>query len=184
MSSAPESELARRAASGDRAAFAEIVRLHQQAIYNVAYRMLGNAPDAEDAAQDAFIRAYQFFDRFDTDRPLVPWLKRITVNVCLNRLNAKKPASLLDDSLPPPKDPHPRPEAQTTTRQREERIRAEIVRLPPQYRAVIELRHFQELSYDEIARALKRPLNSVKSDLFRARKLLAERLNDLKHEPS
>ena len=184
MSSAPESDLARRAANGDGAAFAEIVRLYQQAIYNVAYRMLGNAHDAEDAAQDAFLRAYRFFDRFDPDRPLAPWLKRITVNVCLNRLNAEKPASSLDDNLPPPKDSHPGPEAQTAEDQRRERIRTEIVSLPPNYRAVIELRHFQELSYDEIANALKRPLSSVKSDLFRARKLLAERLKDLNHEPS
>ena len=77
MSSASESELARRAASGDQAAFAEIVRLHQQAVYNVAYRMLGNTHDAEDAVQEAFIRSYRFFDRFDVDRPLAPWLKRI-----------------------------------------------------------------------------------------------------------
>ena len=184
MSSAPESELAWRAANGDQTAFAEIVRLHQQAVYNVAYRMLGNMHDAEDATQDAFIRAYRFFDKFDPDRPLTPWLKRITVNVCLNRLNTDKPASSLDDNLPPPTDPHPGPEAQTATRQRQDKIRAEIVRLPPQYRAVIELRHFQELSYEEIARTLKRPLSAVKSDLFRARKLLAERLRDLKHEPS
>ena len=184
MSSAAESELARRAANSDQAAFAEIVRLHQQAVYNVAYRMLGNAHDAEDATQDAFIRAYQFFDRFDVDRPLAPWLKRIAVNICLNRLNAEKPASSLDDNLPPPKDPHPGPEAQTATRQRQEQIRAEIIRLSARYRAVIELRHFQELSYDEIANALKIPLSTVKSDLFRARKMLAERLKDLKHEPS
>ena len=178
MSPAPESELARRAANGDQAAFSEIVRLNQQAVYNVAYRMLGDVHDAEDAAQDAFLRAYKFFDRFDVDRPLAPWLKRITMNVCLNRLNAEVPASSLDDDLPPPRDPHPGPEAQTATRQREERIRAEILRLPPRYRAVIELRHFQDMSYDEIARALKRPLSDVKSDLFRARKLLAERLKD------
>ena len=184
MSSAPDSELARRVANGDRTAFAEIVRLYQQAVYNVAYRMMGNAHDAEDAAQDAFIRAYQFFDRFNPDRPLAPWLKRITVNVCLNRLNARKPASSLDDDLPPPKDPHPGPEIQTANRQREERIRSEILELPPNYRAVIELRHFQEMSYDEIASTLKRPLSSVKSDLFRARKILAERLKDLNHEPS
>ena len=184
MSSAPESELARRAANGDEAAFAEIIRLYQQTVYSVAYRMLGNAHDAEDAAQDAFLRAYQFFDRFDPDRPLAPWLKRIAVNVCLNRLNAEKPASSLDDDLPPPKDPHPGPETQAAKRQREKRIRAEIVSLSPNFRAVIELRHFQELSYEEIASALKRPLSSVKSDLFRARKILAERLKDLKHEPS
>lgn len=179
MSSAPESELARRAASGDQAAFAEIVHLHQQALYNVACRMLGNTQDAEDAAQDAFIRAYKFFDRFDVERPLAPWLKRITVNVCLNRINADKPASSLDDNLPPPKDPHPGPEPQTVARLRQERIRGEIVRLPPRYRAVIELRHFQDMGYDEIARTLKHPLNAVKSDLFRARKLLAERLKDI-----
>ena len=95
MSSAPESELARRAAGGDRAAFAEIVRTHQQAVYNVAYRLLDNSHDAEDAVQDAFIRAYQFFDKFDLDRPLAPWLKRITVNVCLNRINAEISASSL-----------------------------------------------------------------------------------------
>ena len=184
MSSAPESELARRAANGDEAAFAEIIRLYQQTVYNVAYRMLGNTRDAEDAAQDTFLRAYQFFDRFDPDRPLAPWLKRIAVNVCLNRLNAEKPASSLDDDLPPPNDPHPGPETQAAKRQREERIRAEIVSLSPNFRAVIELRHFQELSYEEIASALKRPLSSVKSDLFRARKILAERLKDLKHEPS
>ena len=180
MSLASERELAWRAANGDQESFAEIVRLHQGVVYNVAYRMLGNAEDAEDAAQDAFIRAYQFFDKFDLERPLAPWLKRITVNVCLNRIKAVKPASSLDDNLPPPKDPKPGPETQTVTRQGQERIRAAIVSLPPQYRAVIELRHFQELSYDEIAHTLKRPLSGVKSDLFRARKLLAKQLKDMK----
>jgi RNA polymerase sigma-70 factor (ECF subfamily) len=184
MPSASESELARRVAGGDQTAFAEIVRTHQLALYNIAYRMLGNVRDAEDAAQDAFIRAYKFFNRFDPERPLAPWLKRITVNVCLNRLNARKPALSLDDNLPPPRNPHPGPEARTAERQQQTRIRDEIVRLPPQYRAVIELRHFQEMSYDEIAQVLKRPLNTVKSDLFRARKILAERLKDLKYEPS
>jgi RNA polymerase sigma-70 factor (ECF subfamily) len=179
MSSAPESELARRAAAGDRAAFAEIVRLHQQAVYSVAYRMLGNVRDAEDAVQDSFLRAYQFFDKFDPDRPLAPWLKRIALNVCFNRLQANRPASSLEENVPPPKDPHPGPEALTAAREREACIRAEILRLSPRYRAVIELRHFHELSYEEIARSLDRPLSVVKSDLFRARKLLADRLKKL-----
>ena len=182
MSSAPESELARRAAGGDRTAFAEIVRLHQRAVYNVVYRLLGNARDAEDATQEAFLRAYRFFDKFDPDRPLAPWLKKIAVNVCLDRLNAGPPASPLDDDLSPPRDPHPSPEDLTEARLHGERIHAEIVRLPPRYRAVIELRHFQQLSYDEIASALNRPLSDVKSDLFRARKLLAERLKDISNQ--
>jgi RNA polymerase sigma-70 factor (ECF subfamily) len=179
MCSARDRGLAIRAAQGVPEAFAEIVRIHQQAVFSVAYRMLGDVRDAEDAAQDAFLRAYQFFDKFDFERPLAPWLKRITTNVCLNRIQNQKAVSSLDAGLPSPPDPNPGPEAQTSDRQRGDRIRAEILRLPPRYRAVIELRHFQEMRYEEIAQFLKRPLSDVKSDLFRARKLLAERLKDL-----
>ncbi len=180
MSSPYERGLAQRAAQGDQQAFAEVVRLHQRAVYNVAFRLLGEGRDAEDAAQETFIRAYQHFDRFDLNRPLAPWLKRIAVNVCLNRLERDQPVASLDGGLPPPPDPHPGPEAETVKRQHDQRLRDEILRLPPRYRVVIELRHFQELSYEEIARELDRPLSDVKSDLFRARKLLAERLKDLK----
>jgi RNA polymerase sigma-70 factor (ECF subfamily) len=179
MSSASERGLAERAAQGDQEAFAEIVRIHQQAVYNVAYRMLGNVRDAEDAAQEAFLRAYRFFDNFDLERPLAPWLKRIAANMCINRMQVEKPTASLDNDLPPPPDPNPGPETQTSDRQREHRIRAEILRLPSRYRAVIELRHFQEMRYEEIASQLNCPLSDVKSDLFRARKLLAERLKDL-----
>lgn len=179
MSSTDDHSLALYARQGNRDAFAEIVRRHQQAVFNAAYHMLGNVRDAEDATQETFIRAFQFFDRFDSDRPLAPWLKRIAVNVCINRLERVKPASSLDDEAAPAPDPSPGPEAQTVNRARDERIRAELSQLPPRYRIVIELRHFQELSYEEIAKELKRPLSDVKSDLFRARKLLAERLKDL-----
>jgi RNA polymerase sigma-70 factor, ECF subfamily len=171
--------LVRRAKQGDHDAFGEIVHCHQQAVFNVAYRLLGNVHDAEDATQEAFIRAYQFFDKFDVKRPLAPWLKQIAANVCLNRLDGQKSASSLDDELAPAPDPNPSPEALTVLRSRDERIRFELHRLPPRYRIVIELRHFQELSYEEIAKELKRPLSDVKSDLFRARKLLAERLRDI-----
>jgi RNA polymerase sigma-70 factor, ECF subfamily len=180
MSSRDERALVVRAVQGDHDAFNELVGLHQQAVFNVAYRVLGNVHDAEDAAQDTFIRAYQFMDKFDNSRPLAPWLKRIAVNVCLNRLEAQKPAAPLDDEMAQPLDPNPGPEGRLITKDRNERIRAEMKRLPPRYRAVIELRHFQDLSYEEAARELKRPVSDVKSDLFRARKLLAERLRDLK----
>ncbi|NOY97705.1 MAG: sigma-70 family RNA polymerase sigma factor [Chloroflexi bacterium] len=168
------------AARGDQDAFGELVRRHQSAVFNVAYRMLGNRRDAEDAAQETFIRAYRSFSTYDTGRPLRPWLKRIAVNVCLNHIGRSRPLLSLDDGLPPPPEPSPGPEAQTVNRERDARIRDEILSLPPRYRAVIELRHFQELSYAEIAEALDRPLSDVKSDLFRARKMLAQKLKDLK----
>lgn len=179
MSSTDDRGLALRVLQGDRDAFGEIVRRHQQAVFNAAYHVLANVHDAEDATQEAFIRAYQFFDKYDVERPLAPWLKRIAVNVCLSRLEGLKTASALDDELAPVSDPNPGPEAHTVNRDRDERIRSELLRLPPRYRLVIELRHFQDLSYEEIAKELKRPLSDVKSDLFRARKLLSQRLKDL-----
>jgi RNA polymerase sigma-70 factor (ECF subfamily) len=179
MVSIDERSLAKRVLQGDRDAFGEIVHLHQQAVFNAAYHVLGNVHDAEDAAQEAFIRAYRFFDRFDLDRPLAPWLKRIVVNVCMNRLEGQIFSSALDDGTAPLPDPDPGPELQTVVRARDEMIRNELKRLPPRYRIVIELRHFQDLSYEEIAKELKRPLADVKSDLFRARKLLAIRLKGL-----
>jgi RNA polymerase sigma-70 factor (ECF subfamily) len=176
MSSVDERGLALRVLQGDRDAFGEIVQRNQQAVFNASYHVLGNVRDAEDATQEAFIRAYQFFERYDLNRPLGPWLVRIAINVCLNRVEGQKVDSELDEELTPATDPKPNPEIQTMIRDRDDIVRMELGRLPPRYRAVIELRHFHELSYEEIADVLKRPLSDIKSDLFRARKLLAERL--------
>ena len=173
-------DLATRIQRGDQDAFAELIRLHQSAVFNVAYRFLGNARDAEDAAQETFLRAWRFFDRFDADRPLGPWLKRIAANVCLNRLESTRPLLSLDDERAAVSDPSPGPEPLAVKRGVESRIRSELTSLPPRYRAAIELRHFQDLSYEEIAAALNRPLSDIKSDLFRARKMLAERLKDIR----
>lgn len=173
-------DLAERARHGDADAFGELVSRHQTAVFNVAYRLLGVREDAEDAAQEALWRAFSAFDGFDTSRRLAPWLKQIAVNVCLSRLETARPeASLPDDDerLPaPPGEGDPEQAAQAS--ELSARVRAEILGLPPRFRAVIELRHFQELSYDEMAAALHRPLSDVKSDLFRARKWLAGRLGD------
>ncbi len=178
MSSTDERSLARKVLQGDLDAFGEIVSRNQQAVFNASYHVLGNVRDAEDATQETFIRAYRFFDRFDLNRPLAPWLIRIAINVCLNRAEGQVPAALDEELLPLP-DPTPSPEVQTIIRDRDETVRYELSRLPPRYRAVIELRHFQGLSYEEIAKELKRPRSDIKSDLFRARKLLAERLKGL-----
>lgn len=117
MSSAEENGLVRRAARGDQEAFAEIVRRHQSAVYSAARRLLGDHHEAEDAAQEAFLRAYRFLDHCDPDRPLRPWLQRITINVCLNRVEGRKFAATLDHEAASAHDPSPGPEAQAAMRE-------------------------------------------------------------------
>ncbi|MFQ5400952.1 MAG: RNA polymerase sigma factor [Anaerolineae bacterium] len=187
MVQADEREWLLQAKQGDTMAFARLVHRHQTAVFNVAYRMLGRRQDAEDAAQAAFLRAYRALERFDTSRPFAPWIKRITTNLCLNRIEAARarPTVLATDLGQPEEEaadmdtwPHaaPTPEQVLLAQEQGVRIRAAILQLPPHYRAVIELRHFQEMRYDEIAEVVGRPLSSVKSDLFRARKMLAKML--------
>jgi RNA polymerase sigma-70 factor, ECF subfamily len=172
-----ERDLAQRAAHGDRQAFGDLVQTHQAGVYNVAYRMLGECRDAEDAAQEAFIRALRAIHSLDPDRPAGPWLKKIAVNVCLNRLESRSTLTLDEEADFPA--PEPGPEARAIERERNREVRLALLSLPPRYRAAIELRHFQELSYAEMAEALGRPLSDVKSDLFRARKLLTECLKNI-----
>ena len=189
MSVSDERELVLRAQRGDVEAFGELVRRHQAAVYNVAYRMTGSRHEAEDLAQEAFLRAFKAFDRFDPDRQLRPWLKRITTNLCLNWLQTSrvKTTNVVTDMHLPGQEAatmddyaqnRPLPEQVVMRRETAEQIRAAILQLPPHYRAVIELRHFQDLSYDEMAETLGRPLSNVKSDLYRARKRLGEILGD------
>ena len=171
-----ERDLAQRAAQGDREAFGGLVECHQAGVYNVAYRMLGDCREAEDAAQETFLRAFRAIRRLDPQRPPGAWLKKIAVNVCLNRLDRRGTLTLDDEAAIPASDPGP--ESQIIEREQNRQVRLALLGLPPRFRAAIELRHFQELSYAEMAEALNRPLSDIKSDLFRARKLLAEILRN------
>jgi RNA polymerase sigma-70 factor (ECF subfamily) len=167
-----EHDLAQRAAQGDREAFGELVSCHQGGVYNVAYRMLGEHLDAEDATQETFLRAFRAIHTLDPQRPPGAWLKKIAVNVCLNRLERRGTLTLEDDEALPANDPGP--ESQTIAREQNRMIRSALLTLPARYRAAIELRHYQELSYFEMAETLNRPLSAIKSDLFRARSMLAK----------
>jgi RNA polymerase sigma-70 factor (ECF subfamily) len=171
-----ERDLARRACQGEREAFGELVRCHQAGVYNVALRMLGEQREAEDAAQETFIRAFRAIRSLDPERPPGPWFRKIAVNACLNRLERQGTLELEDEASLPSPDPGPEP--QIIQRERSRLVRAALLKLPPRYRAAIELRHFQGLSYTEMAEVLDRSLSDVKSDLFRARKSLAKILKD------
>ena len=177
MSAPSDRDLIQRARRGDAEAFGELVTRHQTSVFNVCYRMLHERAEAEDMTQETFLRVHDRLDMFDSERHFGPWIRRVAVNVCLNHLEAPRPVAELDDERDADKSQSP--ESQTEARERSEQIRRALVALPAHYRAAIELRHYQELSYDEIAAELNIPLSDVKSHLFRARKLLAEKLHAL-----
>lgn len=176
--------LLRRALKRDLGAYGELVRRHEAAVYRVCWRLLGDRAAAEDAAQETFIRAFDRLDTFDLERPFGPWVRKVATNWCLNRLAAARPTEALpdDDDRGPIGPVGDQPEAVQLGRERERAIRAALRELPDRHRAVVELRHFQDLSYSDIATALRLPLSDVKSYLFRARRLLAERLGHWRDE--
>jgi RNA polymerase sigma-70 factor, ECF subfamily len=174
---------------GDPEAYGELVRRHQAAVYNVAYRLVGDRQEALDLAQEAFVRAYHALASFDQHRPFGPWIKRIAANVALSWLQRRRVPTVPLTGHPahaggtaaeaagrPPPDYSAEPERIYLAVERQARVRAAILALPPHYRAVIELRHFQDLTYEEIAATLAIPVSDVKSHLFRARRLLRQSL--------
>lgn len=175
MSAPTDRDLIQHARRGDTTAFGELVTRYQTGVFNVCYRILHQRADAEDMAQETFIRAHERLNTFDDQREFGPWIRRVAANVCLNHLESRRVTATLDEERDAGESQ--RPESQAEVRERSEQIRSALATLPAHYRIVVELRHYQELSYDEIAAELNMPLSDVKSHLFRARKLLAEKLH-------
>jgi len=175
-----ERELLEAARAGDQNAFAELVRTHQHAVYNLAYRMLGNRVEAEDAAQETFLRAYTNLERYDMDRPFRTWLLAITSNFCIDRLRRRRLTWLsIDEPLPPHPSLHSdeiEPEDAVIDNERSALIQSLLAELSPDYRAAVVLHYWYEYSYTEIAEILNTTESAVKSRLFRARQQLAERM--------
>lgn len=167
------------ALQADHQAFGELVRRYQTSVFNVCYRIMGERLEAEDMTQETFLRAHDRLGTYDADRPFGPWIRRVGANLCLNTIKRRQLTMLpLDEGLEGSTTRvEERPEVARVYAERSEAIRDAILELPVQYRVVIELRHFFDMSYREIAEAVGLPLSDVKSHLFRARKLLAERLS-------
>ncbi|GMR09828.1 MAG: RNA polymerase sigma factor SigW [Anaerolineae bacterium] len=172
-------DLVLRTRRGEVEAFGEIVARYQRSVFNVCYRMLGERMEAEDLAQETFIRAYDRLETFDVERPFGPWIRRVATNACLNHIQGQKPESFEFDEErdQSPAAPREEPETYLQGAQAAEEVRNAILELPPHYRAVIELRHYQEMSYSEIAETLELPISDVKSHLYRARRKLAALLS-------
>ncbi|HKW00158.1 MAG TPA: RNA polymerase sigma factor [Vicinamibacterales bacterium] len=167
-----DASLVARCLRGDQGAFEPLVTKYERVLFSVALRLVGNYEDARDATQNAFVRAYEHLDTFDPARKFFSWIYRIVVNECLNLRRARHPNEPLADTLESPGGAFDALAAAEAS----DRIQAALMALTPEYRVVVVLRHFVDMSYEEISDVLGVPDKTVKSRLFSARKRLAELL--------
>lgn len=166
-----------KAIQGDQDAFTYIVETYQRPVYNLCFRMLGEALEAEDAAQETFWRAYQALHRYDQQRSFITWLLSIAAHYCIDQQRKRHFTTLALDILPEEEAPDlntPDPEKVFTQMEQKGQMQRLLARLGPQDRAAIILRYWYEFSEEEIARTLSLTVSAVKSRLFRARKELAQ----------
>jgi RNA polymerase sigma-70 factor (ECF subfamily) len=172
-----EAELVRRAQRGETRAFSTLVTEHQQFVYNLALRSLGDAREAEDVAQEAFVRAWQALPQFRGQARFQTWLYRIVVNLCftrLPRLRRELAALSEEEALDLPSESWSDPAADVEQAEQRAFLFRQIEALPESYRLLVTLRFQQELSYEEIASIVNLPLGTVKIGIFRARQRLRE----------
>ncbi|AYA74155.1 MULTISPECIES: RNA polymerase sigma factor SigW [unclassified Robertmurraya] len=173
---------------GDQSAYGEIVEIYKDKVFQLCYRILGNRHEAEDMAQEAFIRAYVNISSFNIDLKFSTWLYRIATNLCIDRIRKKKPDYYLDaevsgtdgltmysqiasDTI--------LPEDEIESLELQETIQREITKLPEKYRSVIVLKYIEELSLNEISEILDIPLGTVKTRIHRGREALRHQLRNV-----
>ena len=167
-----------QAKQGNSDAFANLVIEYQKRVFSLCYRILGTPTAAEDAAQEAFIRAYLAIDSYDIQRSFATWILSIASNYCIDQIRKRKVTLLsLDDEkygwlAPPAQDPTP--ERSLIDQEKQAQVRDLLGTLNETERAAIVLQYWHDFSYQEIAEALSLSVSAVKSRLFRARKIMAE----------
>ena len=174
-----EAELVSRARRGDAAAYAGLVAAHQEIAFRTAYLVLGHAAEAEDAAQEAFVKAYRALDRFREGAAFRPWLLRIVANTARNRRRSagrRRGLQLRVESATPRDAAAPSAEAAVLVAERRRTLLAAINALSPDDRLVIGARYFLDLPEAEIAALAGVAPGTVKSRLSRARSRLARAL--------
>jgi RNA polymerase sigma-70 factor, ECF subfamily len=169
-----------RARRGDQQAFARLVEAYQGPVYNLAYRMLGNATEAEDATQETFVRVYTKLHTYQPDRKLSSWVFSIASHYCIDRLRRRSHTSFLSLDEDPLVTVLPSgeqgPEDSALRTETRDEIQELVAQLPPAYRVPLILRYWQDMSYQEIADVLGLSVQAVKSRLHRARLQMAERV--------
>lgn len=172
------------ARKGDQRAFGNLVRAYERPVYNLTYRMLGNPHEAEDAAQETFLRAYSNLEKYDPAHKFSTWLFAIANNHCIDRLRKRRVTYVSIEDNPVLENlesdsPAPEPVALRAERSRE--VQALIAQLEPDYRTPLVLRYWEDYSYEEIAEVMELTVSAVKSRLFRARQQIAQLVREGEH---
>ena len=166
-----------QARAGNDEAFGRLVEAFQRPVFNLAYRMLGNPTEAEDAAQETFLRAYAKLNQYNPAHKFSTWILSIANHHCIDRLRKRRVTYLsIDDNpvLMNLEGDSVAPEHSALRREQARELQALLQELAPEYRTPLILRYWNEYSYQEIADTMQISLASVKTRLFRARKQLAE----------
>jgi RNA polymerase sigma-70 factor (ECF subfamily) len=168
-----------QAAQGDHQAFGDLVRQHQTMVFSIAFHFLRNRAQAEDVAQDVFLELYQRLDQIQSSAHLTFWLRRVTINRCIDQSRRKKPEMALDDVA------EPRAVSADGDLLLSRQLQRSVANLPERRRAIIILRYQEGLDLAEISKVLEMPLNTVKSTLQRSllelRKKLTRKLGEVRY---
>lgn len=175
----------RLAQEGDAQAFSRLVEMYAKPVHNLCYRMLGNSEDAEDAAQEAFLRAFKAIKRYDPQRKFASWLLSIAANYCIDqhRRSRLQFISLEDSPEADLGDKAAGPAARMLQRETQDELQSLLAGLEPRDRAAIILYYWHELPYEEIAEQLSMSQSALKSRLHRARRTLASGWQQSQVEP-
>lgn len=181
-------KLVDQAGGGDQKAFAELMKRYKKPLYHTVLKMVRNVDDAEDLTIESFAKAFRNLDKFKKDFSFSTWLFRIATNNCIDFLRKKRLETIRiagslrdsngDEIAVEVRDTNLNPQEEAIRDQKNQILRLIIGKLPPKYQTLVNLRYFQELSYEEIATELQAPLGTVKAQLHRARELLYDLVKD------
>ena len=173
MAREDEAELVARSLEGDTRAYGKLIDAHQRVLYNLALRMVNDLEDAKDLTQIVFIKAYENLGSFEQGRKFFSWIYRIMVNESLNLIARRRYTEPLDEGM---ETSERGPDGVAEANEVSGIIQEALTELSQDYRQVILLRHFAQLSHEEMSKLLEIPEKTVKSRLFTARRILGELL--------
>ena len=172
---ASDIEIVNQCLAGDLNAFEVLIERYKKAIYNTAFRMMGNREEAEDVSQEAFIRMYNSLSKYNSEYKFMTWALKVTTNLCLDSLRKRKAEVPIDEGFEI-KDGKDTPEEEYIRKENQKLVQDAIMKLPEKYREFLILFHHRNLSYQEIMAITGESLTIVKNRLYRARQMLKDEL--------